>query len=117
MQHNDIDREIARLKMISPTPLLWGDGSITLNVADGDTMKTLPFWSEGDVYDLFWELPESERVWLSKNAIKQLGTFYDGKPLIGYDHKVVIQRWLDWKKGNLPLNVRVNKKTGKQEIW
>jgi hypothetical protein len=117
MKHNDIDRDIAILKHIDYVPLVWGDGSVTFNVPDGNTMKTLPFWSEGDVYDLFWELPESERRWLSKNAMKQFGAFDNGTPLTGYDHMAVIQRWLDWKMGKLPLNVRINPKTGKQEVW
>jgi len=116
MKHTDLDREIAELKGIAYIPLLWGDGSVTFNVIDGDKTRTLPFWSEGDVYDLFWELPESQRHWLWENARIQVAAFNDGSPLTGYDHKAVIQRWLEWRKGQLPINVRTNK-DGKQEAW
>lgn len=101
MEHKDVDREIAQLKGIRFTAHLWGDGTITLDTFDGVKMKTLPFWSDGDVYDLFWELPETDRQWIRTNAQKQYGTFDNGTPLMGYDHKAIIERWLMWRKGLL----------------
>src|SRR5258706_15708057 len=99
MKHTDLDREIAELKGIAYIPLLWGDGSVTINVIDGDKTRTLPFWTECDVYDLFWELPESQRHSLLENARIQVAAFNVESPLTDYDNKGFIQRLLKCSSG------------------